>query len=69
MDTIATLHQLRIEAWEVKALLWDRNFLTPTWWFIATIITAAIRFLNAVSRVIFDDWGITSGRWTYVMLQ
>ncbi|MPM60647.1 hypothetical protein SDC9_107499 [bioreactor metagenome] len=85
MDTIATLHQLRIEAWEVKALLWHQNFLTPKWWFIALIIAATYaiwwKFTDkrrvielllfgsfiAVSRVIFDDWGITSGRWTYVI--
>lgn len=83
MDSYALLHQLRLQASDIKDQLWIQNFLTPQWWFVAiTIVVSyviwwklldkrrAIEILLfgsyiAVSRVIFDDWGISSGRWTY----
>jgi hypothetical protein len=85
MDMIENLRRLRIETWNIKALLWQQNFLAFEWWFIVVAIMAAYfiwwkltdkrRIIElllygsfiAVVRVIFDDWGISSGRWTYVI--
>lgn len=84
-DILERLHQSRLETWEIKNLLWQQNFLTVKWWFIAIIIAISYaiwwKFTDkrriielllfgsfiAVSRVIFDDWGVSSGRWTYVI--
>lgn len=85
MDTLDKLRLLRLESWELKKLIWQQSFLTPSWWFIGITIIIAYavwwKFTDkkriielllfgsfiAVTRVIFDDWGITSGRWTYTI--
>lgn len=84
MDSYALLHQLRLQASDIKDQLWMQNFLTAHWWLVAITIVASYviwwKFVDkrrvieillfgsyiAVSRVIFDDWGISSGRWTYI---
>lgn len=85
MDILEQLHQLRLAAWEIKKLLWQQNFLTAKWWFIAIAIAVSYavwwKFTDkrriielllfgsfiAVCRVIYDDWGISSSRWTYIV--
>jgi len=85
MDILERLRQSRLVSWELKTFIWQQNFLTAKWWFIAIVIALSYaiwwKFTDkkriielllfgsfiAVSRVIFDDWGITSGRWTYIV--
>ncbi|MEG6585325.1 CBO0543 family protein [Dendrosporobacter sp. 1207_IL3150] len=85
IDVLERLHNSRLVTWELKTFLWQQNFLTAKWWFIAIIIAISYaiwwKFTDkkriielllfgsfiAVCRVIFDDWGINSGRWTYVI--
>lgn len=85
MDILDRLHQLRLATWELKTFLWQQNFLSAKWWFVAIVIAVSYavwwkfsdkrRIIElllfgsfiAVCRVIFDDWGISSGRWTYVV--
>ncbi len=83
MEPIEKLHQLRIESWQIKGMLWEQSFFTFPWLLIAVVIATSYfiwwkladkrRIVElllygsfiAVCRVIFDNWGISSGRWTY----
>lgn len=85
MDILEQLRQSRLVTYELKTFIWQQNFLTAKWWFIAIVIAVSYavwwkltdkrRIIElllfgsfiAVSRVIFDDWGISSGRWTYII--